>query len=231
LRQVVETILGVLQRVLARLVGAAGRRPAGGGGNPLLGLEPETARVVVGLGNPGPEYADTRHNLGFRCVETLARQYAAAWHDRKSDLDCLLAVIRPTDDTALVLVKPQTFMNRSGTAVRAMLDRLGVSPDRCLIVYDDMDLPFGNLRLRERGSPGTHNGMRSVISSVETSAVPRLRIGISQASPGDAISHVLSEFAPDEREAVQDLVARAASAALDWALHGASVAMNRYNKS
>jgi peptidyl-tRNA hydrolase, PTH1 family len=231
LRQVVETVLEVLQRVLARLLGVAGRRPSDHGADPLVGLEPETTRVVVGLGNPGPEYADTRHNLGFLCVEALARQYSAVWHDRKSDLACLLAVIRPTDGIAVVLVKPLTFMNRSGTAVRAVLDRLGVPPDRCLIVYDDMDLPFGNLRLRERGSPGTHTGMRSVVASQETSAVPRLRIGISQASPGDAISHVLSEFAPSERDAIQDLVARAAAAALDWALHGATVAMNRYNKS
>ena len=122
-------------------------------------------------------------------------------------------------------------MNRSGTAVRALLERLGIEPGQCLVVYDDMDLPFGALRLRERGSPGTHNGIRSVVATLNTDAVPRLRIGISQASPGEATSHVLSEFAPDERQAVEDLVTRAADAALAWAINGAAVAMNRYNKT
>jgi PTH1 family peptidyl-tRNA hydrolase len=130
----------------------------------------------------------------------------------------------------VVLVKPHTFVNRSGTAVRAIVDALGIPPGQCLVVYDDMDLPFGTLRLRERGSPGTHNGMRSVVASLETDAVPRLRIGISQAAPGEATAHVLSEFPPDERQAVEDLVARAADAALAWAINGAAVAMNRYNK-
>jgi PTH1 family peptidyl-tRNA hydrolase len=199
--------------------------------DPLVGLEPGRTRVVVGLGNPGPEYADTRHNVGFRCVERLAQRYAAGWLDRTGDLESLVAVLSPEDgEETVVLVKPQTFMNRSGAAVQATLDALGIPPGQCLVVYDDMDLPFGALRLRERGSPGTHNGMRSVVASLGTDAVPRLRIGISQASPGEATSHVLSEFAPDERQAVDELVERAADAALAWAINGAAVAMNRYNK-
>src|SRR5437879_2734706 len=180
---------------------------------------------MVGLGNPGPDYADTRHNLGFKCVERLAQRYGAAWLDRKSGLDSLVAVVKPNeDDLNIVLVKPQTFVNRSGTAVRAIVDALGIPPGQCLVVYDDMDSPFGTLRLRERGSPGTHNGMRSVVARLETDAVPRLRIGISQAAPGEAIAHVLSEFPPGERQAVEDLVARAADAALAWAINGAAVA-------
>jgi PTH1 family peptidyl-tRNA hydrolase len=133
------------------------------------------------------------------------------------------------DDLTLVLAKPQTFMNRSGSAVRALIQKLGVGHQQCLVVYDDMDLPFGTLRLRERGSPGTHNGMRSVIAALEDDDVPRLRVGISQASPGGATAHVLSEFQPAEREAVQDLVQRAADASVAWAIDGAAVAMNRYN--
>jgi peptidyl-tRNA hydrolase, PTH1 family len=202
-----------------------------GAADPLVGLELEHTRLIVGLGNPGPECADTRHNLGFHCVEKLAHDYGATWRDRKQDLHSLVAVIRPEDDVTVVLAKPLTFMNRSGVAVHALLSQLNLEPDQCLVIYDDMDLPFGALRLRERGSPGTHNGMRSVVASLETDAIPRLRIGISQASPGEATSHVLSEFAPEEREAVEALVARAAAAALAWALHGAGVAMNRYNKS
>src|ERR671938_175504 len=129
------------------------------------------------------------------------------------------------------LGKPHTFMNRSGKAVQDLLDFLDLPTDRCLVVYDEMDLPFGTLRLRERGSPGTHNGMRSVVRTLGTDSIPRLRIGISQASPGDATSHVLSEFAPEERDDVDELIARAADASLAWALDGAVVAMNRYNKA
>jgi PTH1 family peptidyl-tRNA hydrolase len=198
--------------------------------DPLVGLDAPRTRLIVGLGNPGPEFADTRHNLGFRCVEQIAERFGADWHARR-ELESLVAVIRPEDALNIVLAKPQTFMNLSGSAVRALVDALGIEPAQCLVVYDDMDLPFGGLRLRERGSPGTHNGMRSVVSSLATDGAPRLRIGISQASPGEATSHVLSEFAPDERQAVEDLVTRAADAALAWAINGAAVAMNRYNKT
>jgi peptidyl-tRNA hydrolase, PTH1 family len=197
----------------------------------LTRLDPETTRLVVGLGNPGPEYADTRHNVGFRCVEELTRRHAAAWQDKANVVGSLVAVAHPTAEMTLVLAKPQTFMNRSGTAVKSLVEFLKLDATRCLVVYDDMDLPFGTLRLRERGSPGTHNGMRSVVRSLGTDNIPRLRIGISQASPGDATSHVLSEFAPEEREDVDDLINRAADAALAWALDGAAVAMNRYNKA
>ena len=198
---------------------------------PLTGLDPETTRLVVGLGNPGPEYADTRHNVGFRCVEELARRHGATWQDKTTALSSLAAVIHPSPELTVVLAKPQTFMNRSGSAVKDVLEFLKLDTTRCLVVYDDMDLPFGSLRLRERGSPGSHNGMRSVVNTLGTENVPRLRVGISQASPGEATSHVLSEFAPEQRDEVDDLVNRAADAALAWALDGAAVAMNRYNKA
>jgi len=161
----------------------------------------------------------------------MASRYGAGWYDRRAAVESVVARVTPEGELTVVLGKPHTYMNRSGTAVRAMLERLGIESAGCLVVYDDMDLPFGALRLRERGSPGTHNGMRSVIATLGTDAVPRLRIGISQASPGEATSHVLSEFAPDERQAVEALVERAADAALAWAINGAAVAMNRYNST
>jgi peptidyl-tRNA hydrolase, PTH1 family len=198
---------------------------------PLTGLDPETTRLIVGLGNPGPEFADTRHNVGFRCVEELARRHNAIWQDKTTALSSLVAVIHPVPDLSVVLGKPHTFMNRSGKAVKDLLEFLKLPTDHCLVVYDDMDLSFGVLRLRERGSPGTHNGMRSVIRSLGTEDIPRLRIGISQATPGEATSHVLSEFGADERHEVDELIVRAADAALAWALEGAAVAMNRYNKA
>jgi peptidyl-tRNA hydrolase, PTH1 family len=195
----------------------------------LVGLDPQTTRLIVGLGNPGPEFADTRHNVGFRCVDELARRYDARWQDKQSAWHSQVAVIHPSPDLTVVLARPQTFMNRSGSAVHALLDFLALPGQHCLIVYDEMDLPLGTLRLRERGSPGTHNGMRSVVASLNTDAIARLRIGISQASPGEATSHVLSEFGPDEQEEVSELVRQAADATLAWAIEGPAIAMNRYN--
>jgi peptidyl-tRNA hydrolase, PTH1 family len=190
--------------------------------DPFATLDTDRARLIVGLGNPGTEYAATRHNLGFRAVDDLAQRRGAAW---VAVAESLIA----TGD-GLVLAKPQTYMNRSGRAVRALSERLGLPLERALIVYDDMDLPFGALRLRERGSPGTHNGMRSVVAEVESENVPRLRIGISQAQPGAATDHVLSGFSADEEAEVDELVRRAADAAQTWATEGATVAMNRYNR-
>ena len=197
----------------------------------LAGLDPLRTRVIVGLGNPGPEYIDTRHNIGFRCVEVMARRFGASWQDKVSSLDALVAVVHPDQERTLVLVKPQTFMNRSGKAIREVLDFLQVAPRSCLVLYDEMDLPFGTLRLRERGGPGTHNGMRSVISELKTEDIARLRIGIGQSSPGEATSHVLSDFSAEEEDVVRQIVERATLAALDWAEHGAAVAMNRYNNT
>jgi peptidyl-tRNA hydrolase, PTH1 family len=196
---------------------------------PIAGLDPQQTRLIVGLGNPGPEYAETRHNVGFRCVDELARRHRAVWQDRTQSLSSLVALIHPAPELHVVLAQPHTFMNRSGSAVSALLGFLGLPSAQALVVYDDMDLPFGSLRLRERGSPGTHNGMRSVVSALSTEAIPRLRVGISQAAPGDATSHVLSEFTSDDAPLVDELVSRAADAALSWAVEGASTAMNRYN--
>jgi peptidyl-tRNA hydrolase, PTH1 family len=202
-----------------------------GSTNPLTGLDPERTRLIVGLGNPGPEYADTRHNVGFRTVHELATRHGAAWQDKQDVAASQIAVIHPGQDVTLVLARPQTFMNRSGQAVRSLMEFLKLQPLQTLIVYDEMDLPFGTLRLRERGSPGTHNGMRSVVSSLQTEAVPRLRVGIGQSSPGEASSHVLSEFSADEEDSLDELIERAADASMVWAEQGAAVAMNRYNKA
>lgn len=195
----------------------------------LTGLDPQRTRLIVGLGNPGPEYFETRHNVGFRCVQEIAKRYVAAWQDKTTVLASHVAVIHPQPETTVVLAMPQTYMNRSGQAVWDLLEFLKLQPTHALVVYDEMDLPFGTLRLRERGSPGTHNGMRSVVSSLGSTEIARLRIGIGQAAPGEATEHVLSKFAPEQAEEVDDLVKRAADAALAWSELGAVTAMNRYN--
>jgi PTH1 family peptidyl-tRNA hydrolase len=195
----------------------------------LEGLESARLRLVVGLGNPGSQYADTRHNLGFLCADELARRCQARWTDDTRRTHSSIA-LGHADDLTVVLAKPQTYMNRSGQAVEALVERLGLDLQHVLVIYDDMDLPFGALRLRERGSPGTHNGMRSIVDGLGDN-VPRLRIGIGQAAPGAAIDHVLSGFSADEEHAAQELVSRAADATLAWATESAAVAMNRYNKT
>jgi PTH1 family peptidyl-tRNA hydrolase len=214
-------------RLFAFLERLLGRRSI----EPLTGLEADRTRLVVGLGNPGPEYAETRHNVGFCTADEIAKRYGVAWQDKIDGLNSLVAVVRREGPPNLVLAKPQAYMNRSGTAVRHLTEFLKLDPSQTLIVYDDMDLPFGTLRLRERGSPGTHNGMRSVVSTLGTDEVPRLRIGIGQSQPGEATNHVLSEFSPDQADAVDELIQRAADAALSWAELGAVTAMNRYNKT
>jgi PTH1 family peptidyl-tRNA hydrolase len=215
------TILGVFG-FLRRLFGAA--QP-----DPLAGLEHGRVRLIVGLGNPGPEYEATRHNLGFLCVDELADRCQAPWVDDTRRTRSLVAVGR-ADDLTLVLAKPQTYMNRSGEAVQALSEHLALDQQRMVVVYDDMDLPLGVLRLRERGSPGTHNGMRSVIAALGSEDVPRLRIGISQAAPGSATAHVLGGFDAAEEALIETAVARAADAAYAWATENAAAAMNRYNK-
>ncbi|MDQ3810704.1 MAG: aminoacyl-tRNA hydrolase [Chloroflexota bacterium] len=197
--------------------------------DPWSGLEVERTRLIVGLGNPGPEYRQTRHNVGFRCVEELASRCHTEWVDDVRHTRSLVARA-VAGDVRLVLAEPQTFMNRSGEAVRALVEQSRIALHHVLVVYDDMDLPFGVLRLRERGSAGTHNGMRSIVAALGTEQVPRLRVGIGQAAPGQATDHVLSRFAPEQQDQVEDLVKRAADAAQAWAIENAAAAMNRYNK-
>ena len=214
----------MLTDFLRRLFGRAPRQ------DPLTTLDDRDRRdirVVVGLGNPGARYAPTRHNVGFLCAEALAARLDAAWQDDRDGTLSLLAV--DTGDVPLVVAKPQTYMNSSGDAVVALVGYLDIEPRQLLVVYDDMDLALGSLRIRERGSAGTHNGMRSVVASLGTSDVPRLRIGIGQARRGDGRDYVLAPFAPDEEGAAAAAVDRAADAAQAWASEGAVAAMNRFN--
>jgi peptidyl-tRNA hydrolase, PTH1 family len=210
---------------LKRLFGRTGRP------DPLAALaakDPERIRLIVGLGNPGPHYAGTRHNVGFRCVEGLAERLGATWADDRARTASRVAVA-VARGTPIVLAEPQTFMNVSGAAAEKLLKVLHLNPARLLVVYDDMDLPLGSVRLRERGSAGTHNGMRSVVATLGTERFPRLRIGVGQAEDRGGREHVLSPFAPDERALADAAVERAVEAALTWATDGAAAAMNRYN--
>ena len=183
--------------------------------------------IVVGLGNPGPEYANTRHNVGFRCVELLAER-----HDINLGLlgKVALAGFGAIHGHPTVLSKPLTFVNRSGLAFRALLEEYEVEPPRFLVIYDEMDLEPGTLRLRAKGSSGGHNGMRSIIKDLSTQDFPRIRIGVGRpVGRSDTIDHVLGAPSREEGKLIDEAVERAAEAVSVILSDGVDVAMNRFN--
>ncbi len=183
-------------------------------------------KVVVGLGNPGPKYAGTRHNVGFDVVDYLAAAPGTgAFRDK---FHAKVAELRDGGEVVL-LVKPETFMNLSGRAVRAAVDFYKLPLDSLLVVSDDFNLPLGKLRVRAKGSHGGQNGLRDIQQQLGTDAYARLRIGVGQPDPGEAVDFVLSRFKPGERTAAQDAVASAAQAVLLWARSGLEACMNRFN--
>jgi peptidyl-tRNA hydrolase, PTH1 family len=186
----------------------------------------ESKSLVLGLGNPGPRYQGTRHNRGREVVEELARRRGA----RLGEGPCQ---VRLAVDGEILLAIPETFMNRSGYAARCLVERYQLDPARMLVVFDDIALPLGALRLRTRGGPGGQKGMASVLECLRTEAIARLRLGV--APPGgfepdcDRADFVLSRFAPGEAEAAREQIARAADACEIWLERGPAEAMNRFN--
>ncbi len=189
-------------------------------------LEPP-ARIVVGLGNPGAEYVATRHNVGFWCVDRLAGDHSIAFSRRQRVALIGEGVI---EGHRVVLAKPRTFVNRSGEAITHLLGRYGVSPQRLLVVQDELDLPPGKVRLRPKGSGGGHKGVDSVIAALGTQDFPRLRIGIGRPPPGsDQIEYVLGAMSEEERRVADEAVARAAQAVEALIADGIDAAMSSFN--
>jgi peptidyl-tRNA hydrolase, PTH1 family len=182
--------------------------------------------LVVGLGNPGPEYAGTRHNVGFMVVELLSQRHRIPIKVSQSGARVGEGMIA---GEPVALVKPLTFMNLSGRAVAPLMNRHSLPPGDLIVVYDDADLPVGRIRLRVRGSAGGHGGLKSIIASLGSSDFPRVRIGIGRSAGGDLIDHVLSRFAAGEREMVERAVERAADAVEHVLTQGIEPAMNRFN--
>ena len=186
-------------------------------------------KLIVGLGNPGREYRDTRHNVGFMVVDEVVRRHQLTWAMAPSQVPDAF-VVKRFGAEPLLLAKPLTFMNRSGLAVTALSAYYRIPPDDILIVYDDVDLPFGKLRARPSGSAGTHNGMRSIVQSLGTTGVPRLRVGIGRGDRRrDLADVVLSTFEPAERDQLESVITRAADAAEMFAAADILTVMNRYN--
>jgi PTH1 family peptidyl-tRNA hydrolase len=185
--------------------------------------------LIAGLGNPGAEYTRTRHNAGFLVVELLAERGRAAWTVEKKFAS---RVARGEwSGRRGVLCQPQTFMNASGEAVGALLKFYRVEPKNALVVVDDADLPFGEIRMRERGGPGGHHGLESVEQHLGTSEYPRLRIGIGRTRSGvrEITGHVLGAFNADEQKVLPKILDRAADQVETWLAHGIQQAMNQFN--
>lgn len=186
-------------------------------------------KLIVGLGNPGREYRDTRHNIGFMVLDEIARRHGLVFAMAPSQVPDAFVVKRFGVDPVL-LAKPLTYMNRSGDAVSALARYYGIEPADLLVVYDDIDLPFMKLRARARGSAGTHNGMRSVVERLGTLEFPRLRLGVGRGdSRRDLADHVLAKFEPDEQSDLEGFITRAADAAEMFAADGILKVMNVYN--
>lgn len=183
--------------------------------------------IIVGLGNPGERYQNTRHNVGFACVDALARKLGIALTDRRESVVCGEGYL---EGQPVVLAKPRTFMNRSGLAAKYLLDRFHQPPAALLIVHDDMDLPVGKIRLRPSGSAAGHNGIKSIITELGTQDFPRLRIGIAHPQEGDTIGFVLGAFSGEEAKLMQKTLEVAMEAVVCAIASGLDTAMNQYNQ-
>jgi PTH1 family peptidyl-tRNA hydrolase len=187
-------------------------------------VEEKPIRLVAGLGNPGAEYAQTRHNVGFAVVDLLAAQLGVSW-EKSSKWDLLSA---KTGEA--LLVKPLSYMNRSGHSLFAIAQFYKIAPEEILVVLDDLDLPLGRLRIRLSGGPGGHNGLESIIVQFGTEEIPRLRIGIGAPPPEGAVDYVLSRFFEEEKPVVRSTIERAAEAVKCAIDNGLVSAMNTFNK-
>ncbi len=187
-------------------------------------------KLIVGLGNPGPRYAGNRHNVGFRCVDYLSRKHGIPVNKRRLRLKSLNAIYGAGDiaGTPAILAKPRTYMNLSGTAVAQLVRRFGLTPGDLIVVYDDMDLPTGKLRIRPGGGAGGHNGVASVIACLGSEDFTRIRIGIGRPE-GDEVAYVLGDFGEAERQAIDGALARAADAIACILNEGLEAAMSRFN--
>ncbi len=183
-------------------------------------------KMIAGLGNPGREYEKTRHNLGFMVVDELARRVAASAGRSRFKAEIIDATI---GGERVVMIKPQTYMNLSGHAVREAAAWYKIAKSDILVVYDDLDIPFGAIRMRGEGSAGGHNGMKSIAEQLGGAAIPRMRIGIGRGH-GVAVAQVLSRFSVEEERLLPEVIAAAADCVTLWLKEGIVAAGNRCNR-
>ncbi len=192
-------------------------------------MTPETTYLLIGLGNPGREYRDTRHNVGFMLIDRLIVRLNAQGMKLQSKAIVTSATYQ---DRRLILAKPQTYMNLSGQSAQGLLNFYKIPIENMIVAHDDLDIPFGAIRIRPKGGPGGQGGMASTINQLGTKDFPRLRIGIGRP-PGrmDPAAYVLQNFSRDEMKLLSEVVDRAADAALTFVVDGLNRAMNKYNGS
>jgi len=184
-------------------------------------------KLIVGLGNPGKKYFDSRHNVGFKVVSALSEEYNIKKSFHKHQALIAKGMI---DKQKIILAQPTTFMNNSGEAVIKLLNYYKIDREDMIIIYDDMDLDTGTIRIKKRGSSGGHNGLRSIINYLKTDEFPRLRIGIGH--PGEnieVVDYVLGKFTADEKEVIKKAIKRSVTAIKEICLSGIVSAMNEYN--
>ncbi len=182
--------------------------------------------LIVGLGNPGSEYAETRHNVGFKVLDALAGESNTAFTGGRYAENCTVRV----RGNVVVMIKPQTYMNLSGKAVRYWMQAEKVPLENVLVVVDDIALPFGKLRLRARGSDGGHNGLHDIIWTLSDDGFPRMRFGVGgDFARGAQVDYVLGSWTPEERAALPELVGRACDAVKSFVTVGIERTMNQFN--
>lgn len=184
--------------------------------------------IIVGLGNPTSQYDGTRHNIGFACIDYLAKEYNIVMDFAKHKAICGKGMI---DGQKVLLAKPLTYMNLSGESVRQLVDYYKISEEELIIIYDDISLDVGQLRIRKKGSAGGHNGIKSIIAHLNTMEFPRIKVGVGNKPAGwDLADYVLGRFPKEEEPMVTESIEHAASACREMMVDGIEAAMNRYNR-
>ena len=185
-------------------------------------------KLIAGLGNPGPDYRDTRHNLGFRVVDHLARRFKIGLTVAGPELVVGRGVI---EGWAVCMLKPQDYMNRSGPPVDAFLEKFCISYREILVIHDDIDLEFGRLKIKKKGGDGGHKGIRSMVDTLGTGDFARLRLGIGRSGEDvDVVDHVLGQFDDREAENLAEFINRASEAAVKVLCDGVNAGMNQFNR-
>lgn len=183
--------------------------------------------LIVGLGNPGKEYENTRHNMGFKVLDKLSEEYNIPITKSKFNGKYGIGII---ENEKVILLEPQTYMNLSGEAIKPMLDFYKVAPSKLLVIYDDIDVEPGKIKIRMKGGPGTHNGMKSVVHEVGTEEFPRIRVGIGQPIIKLAMIDYVIGYVPEEELKILDQgTEKAKQAVVEVLKHGVNYAMNKFN--
>lgn len=189
-------------------------------------------KLIVGLGNPGSEYATNRHNAGFMCVNRFARSHGIRFDQKKAKSRVGMGIV---DSIEVIVARPQTYMNHSGEAVKALLNKYGASVDDLIVVHDELDLPVGRIRIRRAGGSAGNHGIESIITEIGTPDFIRVRTGIGRPTEEtddrvEVIDHVLGDFSPDEKKVMDEVIPRVTEALDCLIKEGLAAAMNRFNR-